>query len=65
MAEVKELCRQLESLDAQQPRDDAAYNAKIDEIVAYIGPYAEFSSACRQVVREKGLLEHVVPGLAP
>ncbi len=60
MAEVKKLCEQLEKLAAQQPRNDVAYNQKIDEIVAYIGPFAEFSSACLQVIRERGLLEHLL-----
>jgi hypothetical protein len=64
MAEVKKLCEQLEALSVQQPRDDAAYSAKIDEIIAYISPFAEFSSACLQVVNEKGLLDHFVPGLS-
>jgi len=63
MAEVKKLCEQLEAIDVQQPGDEAAYNLKIDDIVAYISPFAEFSSACLQVVREKGLLDHFVPGL--
>ncbi|MBV6499253.1 MAG: hypothetical protein CJBNEKGG_01705 [Prosthecobacter sp.] len=63
MAEVREHCNQLEELAFATPRDDVAYNQKIDDIVAYIGPFAPFSSACLQVVREKGLLEHIVPGL--
>jgi hypothetical protein len=64
MGEVRLLCEQLETLAVQDPRDEAAYNQKIDDIVDYISPFAEFSSACLQVVREKGLLEHFVPGLA-
>lgn len=63
MAEVKKLCEQLETLAVQQPRDEAAYSQKIDEVVSYINPFAEFSSACLQIVREKGLLEHFVAGL--
>jgi hypothetical protein len=63
MGEVKKLCQQLEDLAVAQLRDEAAYNQKIDEIVAYISPFAEFSSACLQVVRERGLLDHFVPGL--
>jgi len=63
MAEVRIHCEQLETLTLQQPRDDTAYQNKIDEIVAYIGPFAEFSMACLQVVRDRGLLEHFVPGL--
>jgi hypothetical protein len=63
MAEVKKLCEQLEKLMGQSPRNEAAYNDKIDEIVTYLSPYAEFSSACLQVVRERNLLEYIVPGL--
>jgi hypothetical protein len=64
MAEVKKLCEQLETLAVQEPRDETAYSAKIDAIVAYLSPFAEFSSACLQIVHEKGLLEHFAPGLA-
>ena len=56
-ASVKKLCEQLEMLADQQPRDDAAYNQKLDDIIGYIKPSAEFSSACLQVVRERGLSE--------
>jgi hypothetical protein len=63
MAEVKALCIQLEKLAIAQPRDHVAYNTKIDEIVSHIGPFAEFSSACLQIVRGNGLLEHFAPGL--
>jgi hypothetical protein len=63
MAEVRKLCEQLEALAVQQPRDDAAYNQKINEVVAHIGPFSEFSSACLQIVQERGLLEHFVPGM--
>ena len=63
MGEVRKLCDQLEALAVAEPRDDNAYNKKIDEIVAYISPFAEFSSACLQVVREKGLLDRFAPGL--
>lgn len=64
MAEVKKRCDQLEKLAVQQPKDQAAYDDSIDTIVAYISPFAEFSAACLQVVRDRGLLEHIVPGLA-
>lgn len=63
MAVVKKLCDQLEAIAIQHPRDGAAYDEKINEIVALISPFAEFSSACLQIVRERGLLEHFVPGL--
>lgn len=64
MAEVRRLCEQLESLADQAQVDQVAYNDKIDEIVRYISPFAEFSSACIQVVREKGLLDQIVAGLS-
>jgi hypothetical protein len=63
MAEVRELCNQLEALAIAQPRDENAYHQKIDQIVAYINPFAKFSSACIQVVRDKDLLEHFASGL--
>jgi hypothetical protein len=63
MGAVGKLCGQLEALAVAEPRDEDAYNSKIDEIVAYISPFAEFSSVCLQVVREKGLLEHFASGL--
>lgn len=63
MAAVRVLCDQLEQLGTGIPRDEDAYNKKIDEILEYIGPFAEFSSACLQIVREKALLEQVFPGV--
>ena len=63
MSEVRKLCNQLEALAVAQPIDNNAYSKMIDEIVSYISPFAEFSSACLQVVREKGLLDHFATGL--
>jgi len=63
MAAVRVLCVQLEELATAQPRIEADYYQKIDEIVAYINPFSEFSSACLQVVQERGLLEHFAQGL--
>jgi hypothetical protein len=63
MAAVRKLCDQLEIIALQNPRDEGAYNHKINEIVGFISPYAEFSAACLQVVRERGLLENFVLGL--
>jgi hypothetical protein len=63
MAAVGKLCNQLEALAKQIPFDEAAYNNKIDEIVSHIEPFAEFSTACLQVVRDKGFLDNIVPGL--
>lgn len=59
MAIVRKLCEQLENIFIDEPRDEDAYERKIDEINAYLRPYAEFSSACRQVVVEKGLWSEI------
>ncbi len=64
MAEVRKHCEQLEEIAIQQPRDDIAYHNKINDITAYISPLAKFSMACLQVVRDRGLFEHFVPGVA-
>jgi hypothetical protein len=63
MAAVRVLCEQLEDLAGAHPRNDAEYFEKIDQIVAFIHPFSEFSSACLQVVQERGLLEHFAAGL--
>jgi len=63
MAEVRVHCEQLETIALKQPRDNIAYIQKIDEIVEYVSPFAEFSIACLQVVRDRGLLEHFFPGV--
>jgi hypothetical protein len=63
MATVRELCNQLEDIAAKNPMNEIDYNSKLDEIVAYINPFAEFSAACLQVVRERGLLERFATGL--
>lgn len=64
MSTVKVLCDQLEQIAVARPKDGRAYNEKINEIVSYISPFAEFSSACLQVVGERGLMEHFAPGLS-
>lgn len=63
MHAVNVLCDRVEEAAAQHPRDDAAYNALVDELIAYLSPFAEFSSACLSVVQERGLLEHVAAGV--
>jgi hypothetical protein len=64
MGEVRKLCETLDALVLQEPRNEVEYNEVIDELVSkYINPFAEFSAACLQIVREKGLLEHVAAGL--
>jgi 5-methylcytosine-specific restriction endonuclease McrA len=59
MAVVRKLCEQIEDLACAEPQDQEAYQQKLDEIYSYIKPHAEFSSACRQIVVERGLLEQV------
>jgi len=59
MAAVRKLCDQLDGLLVQDPRDEGAYNQKLDEIYAYINPHAEFSAACLQVVAERNQLSHL------
>lgn len=63
MATVRRLCEQLEALASQTPLDQPAYDQKINDIVAHLSPFAEFSAACLQVVRERGLLEYLAAGL--
>jgi hypothetical protein len=65
MTEVRALCEQLERIVLEQPRDQVAYDAAIDDLVEnYLSPFAPFSSACWQVVSDRGLLDQIVPGLA-
>lgn len=58
MDDVATLCDRINTT-AQNDRD--AYDVLIDELFSYIDAFAEFSSAALQVVREKGLLEHMAP----
>lgn len=63
MMKVSVLCTKIEDVSAEVPRDDNAYNDLIDELIDFIEPYAEFSAACRQIVQERGLLEHINLGV--
>ena len=58
MDDVGKLCDRIVD-NAQGDRD--AYEEMMDELLGYIESFAEFSSAALQVVREKGLLEHIAP----
>lgn len=60
--EVSIVCDRLEEVAAEMPRDDAAYLSLVEDLVEYLHPFAEFSSACRLVVQERGLLEHIAAG---
>ena len=65
MMEVRAICQQLERIVLQEPKDQVAYDAAIDDLVEnYLSPFAPFSSACWQVVSDRGLLDRIVPGLA-
>jgi hypothetical protein len=59
MATVRKLCDQVEALALEEPRDQEAYSQKVDEVVAYLSPYQEFSAACVQIIRDRGLLERL------
>jgi hypothetical protein len=61
MDEVGLLCDRLIQIAAQDPIDRNEYDHFIDELLQYLDPFSEFSSAAWQVVREKGLLEQVIP----
>lgn len=62
MREVAAICDRIEEAAVAVPRDDDAYNGLIDELAGYMGPFSEFSSACIQVVQERGLLNHIASG---
>lgn len=61
MDEVAVLCDKL--LDTASGAQHAAgeYEQLIDDLLQYLDPFAEFTSAAYQVAREKGVLEHVYP----
>lgn len=58
MDDVASLC---DRILVSPPGDLDAYDKLIEELFGYIEAFAEFSSAALQVVREKGLLEHIAP----
>jgi hypothetical protein len=62
MLEVGILCDRVEEA-AGNRRDEKKYNDAIDELIKCIEPHAEFSAACLQVVRDRGLLESMVPSV--
>lgn len=59
MDETSELCSTIEDTDRGTPEYDQALNDLMD----LIGYFSEFSSACLQVVRDRGLLESITPGM--
>jgi hypothetical protein len=61
MDDVSKLCDKIEEVASAQPYDRDAYERLLAELAKYLRPFAEFSAAAVQVVRERGLLEHTVP----
>ncbi len=59
MDETLQLCSKIEDTEIGTPEYDQALNDLMD----LIGHFSEFSSACLQVVRERGLLESITPGM--
>jgi len=59
MHDVGVLCQRI--LEAFSTHDTSSYEQLLDELASYIHPFAEFSSAAAQAVREKGLLDHLSP----
>jgi hypothetical protein len=62
--EVQALCKKVEEVAVQTPRDEQTYMDLLGELINYINPWAEFSSACIQTIRSRGILEKIVPGLS-
>lgn len=61
MDEISALCDKIISVAAQIPIDRNEYDSLIDDLLVYLEPFSEFTSAALQVITEKGLIEHVVP----
>jgi hypothetical protein len=61
MDEVSVLCdRILENAATGADRFDQ-YEALLAELLRYLDPFSEFTSAAYQIAQEKGILEHVFP----
>jgi hypothetical protein len=58
---VSKLCDSIEAHAKKLPASQAEYETSLGELVGLLGHMAEFSSVAFQVVRERGLLEHLVP----
>jgi len=59
MRDVSILCDRV--LEAAAKKDVTEYEKLLDEVAYFMHPFAEFSSAAAQVIREKGLLDHLSP----
>jgi hypothetical protein len=57
MRDVGILCQRV--LESAAVGDWSTYETLVDELASFVHPFAEFSSAAIQVVREKGLLDHL------
>lgn len=61
MDEIAILCDRIVEVAREAPLDNDRYHQLISELLVYLEPFSEFTSAAFQIVREKGLLEHVYP----
>ena len=59
MDEVGILCDRLIEAESSPNRDQAQCDQLADDLVGYINEHQPFTSACTQVIKEKGLLEAV------
>jgi hypothetical protein len=58
--DMGKLCDRIVQEFAKSPTSKA-YSDLIDELLPKLGPHAEFSAVAWQVVREKGVLDCVIP----
>lgn len=61
MDEVGVLCDKIIVIAGKEPPDRDEYDRLLDDLLVYLEAFSEFSSAALQMVREKGLIEHIVP----
>jgi hypothetical protein len=61
MDDVGVLCDKIIKVVSLEPIDRDNYDGLINELLVYLEPLSEFTSAALQVVCEKGLLEHIAP----
>ena len=61
MDDVGVLCDKIIEVLQEEPPNLDQYDSLIDELLVFLDPFSEFSSAAFQVVAEKGLLEHITP----
>lgn len=61
MDDVQVLCDRILEAARKGPAARTDFDQRVGELLQYIDPFAEFSSAAYQVALEKGVLEHVYP----